>query len=116
MEWLGYDSPYVARLILASGVVFDLLGSVLVGGSLVLLGGLAVAIIRSRRVVAIRKVFRPMWRGALLVLLPLLALFAWWIALYPRYMISPPSQRDWLGIGFTLLAVGWVGYGLTRRR
>ncbi|MCJ7818606.1 MAG: beta-lactamase family protein, partial [Syntrophales bacterium] len=73
MERLGYDSPYVARLILASGVVFDLLGSVLVGGSLLLLGGLAVAIIRGRRVVAIRKVFRPVWRGALLVLLPLLA-------------------------------------------
>jgi hypothetical protein len=45
----------------------------------------------------------------------LAALAAWWLYFYPRYMISTPAQRDGLGIGFTLLAVGLVGYGVTRK-
>lgn len=115
MHWLGNETPYVARLILFSGVVFDLLGVLLVAGGLALLISLVIKVARGRRILAMRNTFRPAWRGLLLVALPLLALAAWWVVLYPRYMISTPAQRDWLAAGLSLLLLAIAGYGITRR-
>ncbi|OGO28853.1 MAG: hypothetical protein A2Z16_11185 [Chloroflexi bacterium RBG_16_54_18] len=115
MKWLGNPRPHISSLILGSGVVFDVVGFLLVGGALVLLVSLAAAVWKGGRIMAIRSVFRPAWRWMLLAALPLLGLMAWWLVFYPRYMISAPYQRDMLGVGLTLLVLGLVGFGLTRK-
>ncbi len=116
MKWLGNPRPHISSLILASGVVFDVVGFLLVVGALVLLVRLVVGVWKGRRILAIRSVFRPAWRGMLLVALPLLALGTWWLVVYPRYMISAPYQRDLLGIGITLLVIALIGFGFTHNR